>query len=190
MAIQPRKQLLVRRLPLLLLLATCACDRERPRGPSREPPPPIPVSRAAPAKAGPEHLTYREAAAAYLGGVRALPKLVQEVSKLSAYTKALDETEDLFGRVPYAPPGYADIERALKAVRKSAKGCQEALERYERSVAAELGVRRLDRGEGKNPPEVERAAQRRTQRWEQLRQSGDTLRARIERVEELLSPRP
>jgi hypothetical protein len=141
-------------------------------------------------KAGPEHLTYRETAAAYLTGVRALPKLVQQAPKLMAYTKALDESEALFGRVPYAPPGYAEIERALKAVRKSAKGCQEALERYERSVAAELGVKRLDRGEGKNPPEVERATQRRKQSWERLWQSGDTLRARIERVEELLSPRP
>jgi hypothetical protein len=178
----------VRRLPILLLLLVCSCDRESPRKVAREPS----ISRPDPVIAepvkteSPDLSIYRPAVAAYLANARALAKMVREGTGLAVYTKALDDAEELYGRIPYIARGAEDVDRALRALRKAANDCQEALARYDRSVAIERGMNRLDR-KGDFALHIERMARERENEFERLHHICATMRARIEQVEFLLS---
>ena len=179
----------MRRLPLLLIVL-CSCARESPRPPAAvlapDPAPPPPV--VAVKREDPNLGTYRPAVANYLERVRALPDHLRPGAGLKAYAKALDEAEEYYGRIPHTPAGEAEFGRAVRALWKATQDGQKALERSDRSATVLAGMKRNYRP-GDDTREVERFARQYQGDLGRLRQSGATLRERLERVGELLGPR-
>jgi Sec-independent protein translocase protein TatA len=115
--------------------------------------------------------------------------LTAEKTQSQAYGKAIDAAEEYFARIPPAPAGARDLERAVRAVRKAANDCQAALQRRERNTSLTTGLKRLDRL-GEDAQDQARLARKQQADREHLHQSYENLLARVDQVEKLLAPNP